>query len=71
MPTIWYKKQQLGKWRRDDGEIKKLVNEETMFREMMKLINDGWSVIPHGVTHTRVYEIVKDSPNRPTRGGIE
>lgn len=60
MPTIWFKKQRLGKWRRDDGELKKHVNEESMFREIQKLVNDGWSVRPHGVTHTRMIEVTKD-----------
>lgn len=59
MPTITFKKQQLGKWRRDDGELKKHVNEESMFREITKLVDDGWKVKMHGVTHTRMIEVVK------------
>ena len=59
MPSILFKKQMLGKWRRDDGEFKKLVNEEAMFREIAKLAGDGWHIIPHGVTHTRMYEVTK------------
>jgi hypothetical protein len=59
MQTIWFKKQMLGQWRRDDGESKKHVNEESMFREMEKLINDGWKVIPHGRTFVRMYEVTK------------
>lgn len=51
---INFKKQLLGQWRRDDGESKKEVNEESMFRELHKLANDGWSIEPHGVTHVRM-----------------
>ena len=50
----------LGKWRRDDGELKKIVNEEAMFREVEKLIHDGWTVRPHGVTHIRSIEVTCD-----------
>jgi hypothetical protein len=57
--VIWFKKQLLGQWRRDDGESKKQVNEETMFREIEKLVNDGWTVETHGVTHTRMFEVRK------------
>ena len=57
MHTIWFKKQQLGKWRRDDGESKMLVSEEAMFREIGKLSKDGWKVVRHGITHTRMYEV--------------
>ena len=59
MQSIIFKKQMLGKWRRDDGESKKHVNEESMFREIQKLINDGWVVRIHGVTHTREIEMTK------------
>ena len=57
--TIIFKKQQLGKWRRDDGELKSHVNEESMFREVAKLVNDGWKVNLHGVTHTRMIEVIQ------------
>jgi hypothetical protein len=57
--VIWFKKQLLGQWRRDDGEQKKQVNEETMFREIEKLVNDGWTVETHGATHTRMFEVRK------------
>lgn len=57
MRQIHFKKQRLGKWRRDDGEAKKHVNEETMFREIRKLLDDGWSVETHGVTHTRMITV--------------
>jgi hypothetical protein len=63
MPTIWYKKQALGKWRRDDGIFKKLVTEESMIQEMIVLGKDGWKVIPHGITQIRSYEIIKESLN--------
>jgi hypothetical protein len=56
---IFFKKQILGKWRRDDGESKKLVNEESMHREIQKLINDGWSLECHGVTHLRAVTLSK------------
>lgn len=58
--VIFFKKQLLGKWRRDDGEAKKHVNEESMFREIEKLVNDGWTVSMHGETHTRMIEVRKD-----------
>lgn len=60
MPSIWFKKQMLGQWRRDDGESKKHVNEEAMFKEITQLVNDGWFVRPHGITHLRSVEVVKD-----------
>jgi hypothetical protein len=50
---IHFKKQMLGKWRRDDGEAKTLVNEESMFREVATLLNDGWKFELHGVTLLR------------------
>ena len=53
MRQIYFKKQMLGKWRRDDGESKKHVNEEAMHREVQKLINDGWSLETHGIFHVR------------------
>lgn len=59
MRAIWFKKQFLGKWRRDDGESKKHVNEESMFREIEKLVNDGWTVEPFGTTHTRMISVTK------------
>jgi hypothetical protein len=57
---IQFKKQQLGKWRRDDGEAKTHVNEEAMFREVSKLINDGWRANVDGVTHIRAITVVKE-----------
>jgi hypothetical protein len=60
MPSVVFKKMMLGKWRRDDGESKKLVNEESMYREMEKLVKDGWEIMPIGITQIRSYELVKD-----------
>lgn len=60
MSTIWWKKQRLGQWRRDDGELKKLVNEESMFREVAKLEGDGWKIREYGVTHIRMIEATKN-----------
>lgn len=65
MREIFFKKQQLGKWRRDDGESKVHVSEEAMFREVQTLINDGWTAEPHGVTHLRA--IVLKSPMGTSR----
>lgn len=59
MQQIFFKKQMLGKWRRDDGESKKHVNEESMHREIQKLINDGWSLETHGVTFLRSVVLTK------------
>lgn len=59
MRQIYFKKQMLGKWRRDDGESKKLVSEETMHREVQKLINDGWSLETHGMFHLRGMTLTK------------
>ncbi|MET0786565.1 MAG: hypothetical protein ABWY25_07665 [Paenisporosarcina sp.] len=60
MQTIRYNKKQLGEWRRDDGELKKNVNEEAMFREIAKLINDGWIVVrTSGITHVQMIEVEK------------
>ena len=59
MRSIIFKKQRLGMWRRDDGESKKHVNEESMFREIGKLVNDGWRLKLHGVTHVREAEVYK------------
>lgn len=59
MRQIFFKKQRLGKWRRDDGECKFHVTEETMFREIGKLVRDGWKVEMHGVTHLRAITLTK------------
>ena len=60
MPSIYFKKQALGQWRRDDGESRILVNEERMEREVAKLLKDGWKEVRHGVTFTRMIELVKE-----------
>ena len=52
MHVIIFKKQTLGQWRRDDGE-------EAMFREIGKLVDDGWRVKLHGATHVREVEVYK------------
>jgi hypothetical protein len=59
MLTITFKKQRLGQWRRNENESKLLVNEEAMHQEIAKLVKDGWRVIMHGVTHTRMIEVRK------------
>ena len=57
---IFFKKQMLGKWRRTDKDGSKHVNEEAMFREIQKLANDGWTVVPHGVTHVRAFTVTQN-----------
>jgi hypothetical protein len=56
--VIWFKKQMLGKWRRDDGELKILVTEEEMNDEILKLSRVGCTVKIWGVTHTRMVEVI-------------
>jgi hypothetical protein len=59
--TVTYKKKQLGEWRRDDGELKKNMNEEAMFREIAKLMNDGWIVVrTEGITHIQMITVEKE-----------
>jgi len=62
MRDITFKKQLLGQWRRDDGESKKLVNEESMFREVTKLQHDGWTIRSYGVKLLRM--VVAEPPNQ-------
>lgn len=57
---IRFKKQHLGQWRRDDGEATKNVNEESMFRELSKLINDGWKANADAATHIREITVIKE-----------
>ena len=57
---VQFKKQKLGQWRRDDGETKTDVNEEAMFREIAKLINDGWKAHADGMTHIRSISVTKE-----------
>lgn len=74
--TIIFKKQLFGKWRRDDGEVRKLVEEAAVFREITELVNDGWSVDIVGVTIVREIvatkydssiDTIKDSSEGATR----
>jgi hypothetical protein len=60
MQRIMFKKQAEGMWRRDDGEIKTLVNGDAMFDEVMILIDKKWKLVRHGVTHTRMIEMTKE-----------
>jgi hypothetical protein len=57
---IQFKKQYLGKWRRNDGEATTEVNEEAMFREVAKLINDGWKANADAATHVREITVIKE-----------
>lgn len=59
MPTIWFKRQMRGQWRRDDGKSKTHVSKESMHREIEKLVNDGWTVRPYGTNLTRMIEVTK------------
>lgn len=59
MRQIFFKKQTLGKWRRDDGELIKHVSEESMHREIQKLVNDGWALETHGITFLRGITLTK------------
>ena len=65
MSQLFFKKQTLGRWRRDDGEFKVHVNEEAMFREIQKLINDGWDVETYGLTSVRAISVT--SPNHKSQ----
>jgi hypothetical protein len=53
MRTIYFKRQLLGQWRRDDGEFKTHVTEKAMHREIQKLLNDGWHMRTEGKTIIR------------------
>ena len=61
MEKILFQKKLLGNWRRYDGELLKHVNEESMFREIEQLVNDGWALtpLPTGIAHSRMYELTK------------
>lgn len=56
--VIWFKKQLEGKWRRDDGPVKRLVSEQEMNDEVLKLSQAGATVKIWGVTHTRMIEVI-------------
>jgi hypothetical protein len=59
MRQIFFKKQSLGRWRRDDGESKLHVNEEAMYSEVYKLLADGWKMETHGITFVRGITLTK------------
>lgn len=64
MSRITFRKIRLGSWQRSDGELSKIVNEESMHREIQKLILDGWEITPQGMIHegtyhARSYELTK------------
>lgn len=59
MPTIWYKKQRPGLWRKDNGEDKCHLTEDTMLEELTKLEHNGWRVDTFGITHTRMIRAEK------------
>jgi hypothetical protein len=59
MPTLTFEKQRLGTWIRDDGEAKVTVNEENMYREIQKLILDGWDLTSDGMVHGNTYHARK------------
>ena len=60
MKTIVFKRQMLGKWRRDDGESKTHVNERAMQREISKLLDDGWHMRTEGMTIIRGVTMYKN-----------
>jgi hypothetical protein len=59
MKTIYFKRQLLGKWRRDDGESKTHVDERAMNREIQKLLNNGWHMRTEGKTIIRGITMTK------------
>jgi hypothetical protein len=58
--TIYFKRQILGKWRRDDGESKTHVSERAMQREISKLLGDGWHMRTEGRTIIRGVTMFKN-----------
>lgn len=60
MRTIYFKRQFLGKWRRDDGESKIHVSERAMTREIQKLLDDGWHMRTEGMTIIRGITMFKN-----------
>jgi hypothetical protein len=60
MRTIYFKRQLLGQWRRDDGEFKTHVTEKAMNREIQKLLNDGWHMRTEGKTIIRGVTMIKN-----------
>lgn len=59
MPTIWYRKQRPGLWRKDDGETKHHVTEDAMLGELTRLEHEGWRVNTFGITHARMIRAEK------------
>jgi hypothetical protein len=55
---IFFKKQLWGKWRRTENGISKHVGEEDMFDEIQRLVDEGWQVVPHGVTYVRAITVI-------------
>jgi len=55
MRTITFRKISLGSWQRSDGELSKIVSEESMHREIQQLILDGWEITPQGMIHENTY----------------
>jgi len=59
MRTLVFEKVQLGTWKRDDGEATITVNEESMYREIQKLIIDGWHLTSDGMIQGNTYHACK------------
>jgi hypothetical protein len=59
--TIYFKRQAGGKWRRDDGESKVLVDEAVMNREIRQLLDNGWHMRTEGVTFRRGVTMIKNT----------
>ena len=57
-PTITFKRMDFGTWGRDDGEATVIVGEEAMYREIQRLIINGWSVEPHGIISGTTYQSI-------------
>jgi hypothetical protein len=53
MPKLWPE----GKKEEKDGDP---VHEEAMFREVAKLINDGWKANADAATHVREITVIKE-----------
>jgi hypothetical protein len=58
--TIIFQKMHHGDWLKDDGEVRTNMNEEAMFREIAKLINEGWGPVrTEGLTRIQMIEIIR------------
>lgn len=53
--TVTFKKMDFGTWSRDDGDATILVSEDSMYREIQKLIINGWDLSSHGMIHGNTY----------------